>query len=152
MGKFAHRFSKAMKRKATAIWNGTGREGSGNLSTQSGALNKLPYSFKTRTVEDGMLGTNPEELIGAAHAGCFAMFLSFQLAGANFPAEELLVDAVVNMRTEGGIKIEKIDLTLRAKVPGITDELFQELAAKSKAGCPISALFNCEITLDAQLV
>jgi osmotically inducible protein OsmC len=152
MGNFAHCSSKSMKRKATAIWNGTGREGTGNLTTQSGALQKLPYSFKARTVEDGMLGTNPEELIGAAHAGCFAMALSFQLAGANFPADELNVDAIVHMRTEGGIKIEKIDLVLLAKVPGISEELFLDLAGKAKAGCPVSQLFNCEITLDAKLV
>lgn len=147
------KFTKAMKRKATAIWNGTGREGGGNLSTQSGALNKMPYTFKSRTQEsDGTSATNPEELIAAAHAGCFTMFLSFQLAGAGFPADELDTQATLTLKTEGGLAVESIDLVTKGKVPGITAELFQELAIKSKEGCPISKLFNCTITLEAALV
>ncbi len=142
-----------MKRNATAIWNGTGREGSGTLSTQSGALDKMAYTFKSRTSEpDGSSATNPEELIAAAHAGCFTMFLSFQLAGANFPADELDTKAILTLKTEGGLAVESIDLVVAGKVPGITDELFQELALKAKEGCPISKLFNCAITLEAKLV
>lgn len=142
-----------MKRNATAIWNGTGREGSGNLTTQSGALNKMAYTFKSRTSEpDGTSATNPEELIAAAHAGCFTMFLSFQLAGAGFPAEELDTKAVLDLQTEGGLQVKSIALVVNGKVPGCTPELFQELALKAKEGCPISKLFNCEITLEAALV
>jgi lipoyl-dependent peroxiredoxin len=142
-----------MKRKATAIWNGTGREGSGNLSTQSGALANIPYSFKSRTVDpDGSKMTNPEELIAAAHAGCFAMYMSFQLAGAGFPATELNAEATLDMRTEGGIKIESITLVLKGKVPGISAEKFQELAEKSKRECPISNVLKCDIILEASLV
>jgi lipoyl-dependent peroxiredoxin len=142
-----------MKRKATAIWNGTGREGSGNLSTQSGALKSIPYSFKSRTQDDdGSKATNPEELIAAAHAGCFTMFMSFQLAGAGFTAEELETTATLTLLTEGGLRVESIDLVLKGKVPGISAEQFQELAVKSKEGCPISKLFNCTITLEAVLV
>jgi lipoyl-dependent peroxiredoxin len=145
--------SKAMKRNATAIWNGTGREGSGSLSTQSGALNKMAYTFKSRTEEsDGTSATNPEELIAAAHAGCFAMFFSFQLAGAGFPAEELDAKATLTLRTEGGLAVESIDLVVKGRVPGVSAEQFQELAMKSKEGCPISKLFNCAITLEAGLV
>jgi lipoyl-dependent peroxiredoxin len=142
-----------MKRKATAIWNGTGLEGGGNLSTQSGALNKMAYTFKSRTQEpDGSSATNPEELIAAAHAGCFTMFMSFQLAGAGFPAEELDTQAVLTLQTEGGLKVTSIDLIVTGKVPGISDAQFQELALKSKEGCPISKLFNCDITLAATLL
>lgn len=142
-----------MKRKATAIWNGTGREGSGNLTTQSGALSHMPYSFKSRVQDsDGSKATNPEELVAAAHAGCFAMFMSFQLAGAGFTAEQLDVEATLTMRTEGGIKVESILLVMKGKVPGISPEQFQELALKSKEGCPISQLLNCEILLEASLV
>lgn len=141
-----------MKRKATAIWNGTGREGGGSLSTQSGALNQMPYTFKSRTTEpDGSSATNPEELIAAAHAGCFTMFLSFQLTGAGFTPEELNTVATLDLQTEGGLRVQSIALVVTAKVPGITNELFQELALKSKEGCPISKLFNCEITLEAAL-
>ncbi len=141
-----------MKRNATAIWNGTGREGSGKLSTQSGALNKIAYTFKSRTQEpDGSSATNPEELIAAAHAGCFTMFLSFQLAGAGFPADELETKATLTLRTEGGLQVESIDLVVVGKVPGVSSELFQELALKAKMECPISKLFNCAITLEAAL-
>lgn len=144
---------KAMKRNATAIWNGTGREGSGNLTTQSGALNKIAYTFKSRTSEpDGSSATNPEELIAAAHAGCFTMFLSFQLAGAGFPADELDTKATLTLLTDGGLRVESIDLVTKGKVPGCSAELFQELALKAKAECPISKLFNCTITLEAALV
>lgn len=142
-----------MKRKATAVWNGTGREGGGHLSTQSGALAKMPYTFKSRTTEpDGSSATNPEELIAAAHSGCFTMFLSFQIAGAGFTADELETTATLDLQTEGGLQVKSIALVVKGKVPGISAELFQELAVKSKEGCPISKLFNCEITLEASLV
>lgn len=142
-----------MKRKATAVWNGSGRDGKGKLSTKSGALKDLPYSFATRVQDDnGTLGTNPEELLAAAHAGCFAMATSFQLASAGFTAEELHVDAVLEMITDGGIRIESVKLIMTAKIPGISQSQFLELATNAKDGCPVSRLFNCDITLEANLV
>ena len=141
-----------MKRHATAVWNGTGKEGKGTLNTQSGALDKLPYSFRLRFEnEDGKAGTNPEELIGAAHAGCYAMALAVQLENAGFTADELTVKDAVNLNTKEG-KIDKVHLTLEAKVPGISDDKFMELANAAKDGCPVSKVLNAEITLDAKLV
>ncbi|PHN00671.1 OsmC family protein [Flavilitoribacter nigricans] len=142
-----------MKRKASAVWNGTGKEGKGHLNTQSGALKDLPYSFHTRFEnEDGKAGTNPEELIGAAHAGCYAMALSFALNGAGFTAEELKVDAVVHLeKEEVGFGVPKVDLKLDATIPDISEEKFMELANDAKKNCPISKLFKAEITLDANL-
>lgn len=139
-----------MKRKVNAIWMGDGANGNGSISTQSGAINNMPYSFKTRFEnEDGKLGTNPEELIAAAHAGCFNMKLSFVLNEANFNPEELHTEAVLTF-IDG--KIISIQLNLKAKVSGINDERFQELAEDAKANCPISGVLNCEIILKSLLV
>jgi len=143
-----------MKRKSTAIWQGTGMEGKGNLTSTSGILNKTPYSFMTRFKnEDGIAGTNPEELIAAAHAGCYAMALSFALTGAGFAPAELKVEAAVNIEfITDHFGITGIHLDLMADVPGITVEKFNELAQAAKGNCPVSqALKAVEITLDAKL-
>jgi lipoyl-dependent peroxiredoxin len=142
------------KRTSTANWQGTGLEGKGTLTLQSGVLKDQPYSFKTRfQSEDGKAGTNPEELIAAAHAGCFAMALSFMLTGAGHPPEQLDVSAVVTMKSEGvHWSVAGIELKLQAKVPGIEAAKFQELAEQAKKGCPISkALSTVPISLDAKL-
>lgn len=136
-----------MKRNATAIWKGSGKEGTGTLDTQSGVLEKAQYSFKTR-FEDG-IGTNPEELMAAAHAGCFSMKLSFVLGEAGFTPEEIKTDC--NVSLEDG-KISKSELTLRAKVQGIEESKFMECAQNAKENCPVSKAYNCEISLDAALV
>ena len=139
-----------MKRKVVAVWNGDGADGSGVLTAQSGAFNNMPYSFKTRFENDnGKLGTNPEELIAAAHAGCFNMKLSFVLNEANFNPEELNTEAVLTF-IDG--KIISIQLNLKAKVPGINQKKFEELAEDAKANCPISGVLNCEIILNSVLV
>ena len=138
-----------MKRKVNAIWIGGGADGNGLLSAQSGAFEKMPYSFKTRFENDeGKLGTNPEELIAAAHAGCFNMKLSFVLNEAGYSPEELNTDAVLTF--EDG-KIISIELNLTAKVPGVSKEEFEELAEFAKKNCPISGALNCDITLNASL-
>lgn len=140
-----------MKRKAIAVWHGTGMEGNGTLSSDSGVLNNTQYSFATRFA-DG-IGTNPEELIAAAHAGCFTMALSFQLAGAGFVPEKLETKAILNMeKLELGWTVTGIDLNLEANIPNIDAEKFNELAAAAKLGCPISRLLNAEITMNAKLV
>jgi lipoyl-dependent peroxiredoxin len=143
-----------LKRRGSAVWHGTGAEGSGTVSTFSGALKEQPYSTSMRfQSEDGRAGTNPEELIAAAHAACFNMALSFQLSGAGFPPDELSTTAVLTMESEGvHWTITAIKLELRGKVPGVSAEQFQELAAAAKASCPVSKVLNAEITLDAQLV
>ena len=139
-----------MKRKVVAIWKGDGADGSGVLTAQSGAFNNMPYSFKTRFENDnGKLGTNPEELIAAAHAGCFNMKLSFVLNEANFNPEELNTEALLTF-VDG--KIISIELNLIAKVPGINKEKFDELAEEAKNNCPISGVLKCEINLNASLV
>ena len=139
-----------MKRKVVAVWKGDGANGSGVLTAQSGAFNNMPYSFKTRFENDnGKLGTNPEELIAAAHAGCFNMKLSFVLNEANFNPEELNTEAVLTF-IDG--KIISIQLNLQAKIPGINKERFEELAEDAKANCPISSVLNCEIILNTVLV
>ena len=139
-----------MKRKVVAVWKGDGANGSGVLTAQSGAFNNMPYSFKTRFENDnGKLGTNPEELIAAAHAGCFNMKLSFVLNEANFNPEELNTEAVLTF-IDG--KIISIQLSLQAKIPGINKERFDELAEDAKANCPISGVLNCEIILNTVLV
>ncbi|MFN3402578.1 MAG: OsmC family protein [Cytophagaceae bacterium] len=143
-----------MLRKSKAVWNGTGKEGSGKLYSTSGVLNNTPYSFKARfESEDGKLGTNPEELIAAAHAGCFAMALSVQLTAAGFPPKELAVEASLKLeKTGSGFKIQSIHLDLLGKVEGISKEKFAELAENAKKGCPVSqALAAIEITLSASL-
>ena len=129
-----------MKRKANAIWKGSTKEGGGSLSGPSGVLDKTPYSFKARFEnEDGKLGTNPEELIAAAHAGCFNMALSVVLGENGFKPGELNTDATVKLeKTEDGFEITAIKLELSAKVPGIEESKFNELANGAKQGCPIS--------------
>jgi osmotically inducible protein OsmC len=136
-----------MKRTATAVWNGSGKDGSGNLTSQSTTLNKTQYSYKSR-FEEGV-GTNPEELIAAAHAGCFAMKLSFVLGGAGFTPETLDVTSTVTLE-DGTIKSSH--LVLKASIPGISAEKFKEAADDAKANCPVSKVLNAEITLDASLV
>tara|TARA_R110002124_G_scaffold115231_1_gene270975 strand:+ start:1512 stop:1931 length:420 start_codon:yes stop_codon:yes gene_type:complete len=138
-----------INRKATAIWKGTGKEGTGVVSTQSTVLDNTQYSFNTR-FEDGK-GTNPEELIAAAHAGCFAMKLSFELNAAGFTADELDATATVTLDPSIG-KITKSHIDLKAKIPGISKEQFAEVAEKAKQECPISAVLNAELSLDAELI
>ena len=139
-----------MKRKIHAVWTGDGANGSGLLSSQSGAFENMPYSFKTRFEnEDGKLGTNPEELIAAALAGCFNMKLSFVLNESNFSPEKISTDATLLF--EDG-KVVSIHLDIKASVPEITQEKFVELSLESKTNCPISGVLNCEIQLDASLL
>ena len=139
-----------MKRTVNAIWKGDGIDGEGILTAQSGAFNNMPYSFKTRFKnDDGQLGTNPEELIAAALAGCFNMKLSFVLNEANFNPEELSTEAVLTF-VDG--EVTSIDLKLHAKVPGITQENFIKLAEEAKENCPISGVLNCKIELNSHLV
>jgi osmotically inducible protein OsmC len=141
-----------MERKATAAWRGGLKDGKGTISTQSGALKDLQYSFSTR-FENGV-GTNPEELIAAAHAGCFSMALSGQLSGAGLTPEEINTTAAVALeKTDAGWSITKVHLTTKAKVPGADKAKFDELAKAAKAGCPVSRVLSAaEITLDATLV
>jgi lipoyl-dependent peroxiredoxin len=140
-----------MIRKAKAIWHGTGREGSGNLSTDSGVLASTPYSFKTRFENEK--GTNPEELIAAAHAGCFTMALAFGLQGAGFTPTELSTEAAVTLEQEGkGFRVRRSALSLRAKVPNLDDSKFAEMAKDAEKNCPVSKVLNAEITLDAKLL
>jgi lipoyl-dependent peroxiredoxin len=139
-----------MIRKAKAVWRGTGRDGSGDLSTDSGVLAKTPYSFKTRFENEK--GTNPEELIAAAHAGCFTMALAFALQQAGFNPTELTTEAAVSLDPDGpGFKISRSALTLRARIPGISEEKFSGLARAAEQNCPVSKLLKAEITLDAKL-
>jgi lipoyl-dependent peroxiredoxin len=140
-----------MIRKAKAIWHGTGRAGDGNLTTDSGVLDSTPYSFKARFENEK--GTNPEELIAAAHAGCFTMALAFQLQGAGFTPTELVTDAAVSLDPEGqGFRISRSALTLRAKVPNLDQATFDRLAGDAEKNCPVSKVLNATITLDAKLV
>ncbi len=143
-----------MKRKGQAVWRGAGKDGNGTLTTPSGVLNDTPYSARLRFEnEDGRAGTNPEELIAAAHAGCFAMALAFQLANAGVTAEELDTSAEIDMQKEdSGWAIKAVHLTLRARVPGIDKAKFDELANAAKEGCPVSKVLNADITMDATLV
>jgi len=143
-----------MLRKSTAVWNGTGKEGSGALSSTSGVLKDTPYSFEARFVsEDGKAGTNPEELIAAAHAGCFTMALSFQLTAAGFPPSQLNTEAQLKLENTGsGFKIISIHLVCEGEVENITAEKFIEIANNAKTTCPVSqALGAIEITLEAKL-
>lgn len=145
-----------MDRKATAIWKGTLKQGKGTLDTQSGALKALPYDFKARFEdESGKAGTNPEELLAAAHAGCFAMQLSAMLEQHGTPAEKLEANAVVSVgpASGGGFAISRSALTLVANVPGISADDFAKIAKQAKEGCPLSkALGAIEVTLDAKLI
>ena len=135
-----------MIRKVNAIWKGDGADGNGVLTAQSGALNNVPYSFKTRFKnDDGKLGTNPEEMIAAALAGCFNMKLSFVLNESNYHPEELNTDALLTFE-EGNITL--IELNLQAKVPNITNEPFHQLAEEAKNDCRISGVLDCDIVLN----
>ncbi|WP_224996868.1 OsmC family protein [Cesiribacter sp. SM1] len=136
-----------MKRSANAVWSGTLKKGSGNLTTQSQILNKAPYSFVTRF--ENQKGTNPEELMAAAHAGCFTMQISADLTRAGFIPEEVSTEAVVSL--EDGI-ISKSALKLQAKVPGISQDQFFRIAHQSKENCPVSKAYSLTITLEAQLL
>lgn len=135
-----------MKRKATAVWKGSGKDGSGHLTTQSTTLKETQYSFNSRFAEG--VGTNPEELIAAAHAGCFSMKLAFVLGEAGFPPEEINTDCSITL--EDGT-ITQSQLVLKARVPKITKEKFDQCAEDAKANCPISKLLNTNISLTATL-
>lgn len=136
-----------MKRTATAVWNGSGKEGKGHLTTQSTTLNKTQYSFKSR-FEEGV-GTNPEELIGAAHAGCFTMKLSFVLGEAGFTPDSIETTSTITL--ENGV-ITNSDLVVKAKVPGISAEQFKTAADDAKANCPVSKVLNAQISMKAELI
>jgi len=139
-----------IKRKGSAAWSGGLKDGKGSVSTQSGVLNQQQYGFNTR-FEDGP-GTNPEELLGAAHAGCFTMALSGQLGQAGLTAQKLETTATVSLDKVGdSFAITAVHLDLVAVIPGADDAAFQEAARKAKEGCPVSKLFNTTITLDAKL-
>jgi len=140
-----------MVRKASAVWKGTLKEGKGGVSTDSGVLSNAQYSFTTR-FEDGK-GTNPEELIAAAHAGCFAMALSGQLGNAGMTAESLEVTAAVTLeKTDAGFTVTKSHLDLVARIPGADKAAFDKAAENAKAGCPISRLLKAEISLTSRLL
>jgi len=140
-----------MIRKAKAVWSGTGLDGRGDLSTDSQVLNRTPYSYKTRFENEK--GTNPEELLAAAHAGCFTMALAFALQMAGFKPTELATEAAVTLEPDGPqrFKISRSALTLRAQVPGISADKFASLAREAELNCPVSKVLTAEITLDAKL-
>lgn len=135
-----------MKRKATAVWLGSGKEGKGHVTTQSSVLNKTQYSFNSRFAEG--TGTNPEELVAAAHAGCFAMKLSFVLGEAGFTPDELNATCTITL---GEGVITEAHLNVKGKIPGISKEKFQQCAEDAKKNCPISKSLNTNITLEASL-
>lgn len=140
-----------IQKTASALWRGDLKEGRGSITTQSGALSEYPYGFKARF--EGLKGTNPEELLGAAHAGCFTMALSKILGEANFTAEQMETKADVTLEKVGeGFSITAIHLTLKATIPGATQARLEELANKAKEGCPVSKVLNAKITMDAKLV
>ena len=140
-----------MIRKAKAVWHGTGRAGSGQLTSDSGVLDSTPYSFKTRFESEK--GTNPEELIAAAHAGCFTMALAFGLQAAGFNPAELSTEAAVTLDPDGqGFRISRSALTLRGTVPNLDEAAFARLAAEAEKNCPVSKVLNATIKLDAKLV
>lgn len=139
-----------MNRKARAVWQGTGKEGSGHLSSDSGVLSTTPYSFKTRFENEK--GTNPEELIGAAHAACFSMALSLMLGNAGHKPQSIDTTADVSLDKKGeGFAITKVALNSTISLPGIDSAAFDEIIQKAKAGCPVSQVLNAEITLDYTL-
>jgi len=140
----------SIKRHASAAWHGSGKDGAGSLTTQSATLKDTPYSFTAR-FGDGK-GTNPEELIAAAHAGCFTMATAFQLSGAGHPPENLSTEATLTMEQDGpGWKISAVHLVMRGKVSGLDAAAFHEMAEAAKANCPVSKVLNATITLDAKL-
>jgi lipoyl-dependent peroxiredoxin len=139
-----------MKRKASAVWQGGLKDGKGTISTDSGVLANTQYSFSTR-FEDGS-GTNPEELIAAAHAGCFSMALSGQLGAAGLTAESINTTASVSLeKTDAGFAITKVHLDVTAKVPGADQAAFEKATNNAKSGCPVSKVLNAEITMTATL-
>ena len=139
-----------MQRKGSAVWNGGLKDGKGTVSTQSGVLNNASYSFVTRFENEK--GTNPEELIGAAHAGCFSMALSAQLNNAGLKPERIATDATVTLeKLESGFAITTVHLQVSARVPGATQEQFNTATNNAKSGCPVSKLLNAKITMDAKL-
>ncbi len=140
-----------MQRKGSAVWSGDLKSGKGHVSTESGALKDLPYGFNTR-FEDTP-GTNPEELVGAAHASCYAMAMSLGLGEKDLKADEIKATAKVTLsEVDGGFAVTKVHLDVTAKIPGISEEDFQKVAEATKKNCPISKLLTAEITLDAKLV
>ncbi|CDG84414.1 OsmC family protein [Janthinobacterium agaricidamnosum] len=140
-----------MKTNGSAVWSGGIKDGKGAISTQSGAIKDYPYGFASRF--EGKPGTNPEELIGAAHAGCFTMALSLILGEAGLTAEKMETKAEVTLdKVTDGYAITAVHLSLQAKIPGADQARFDELTAKAKAGCPVSKLLNATITLDARLL
>ncbi len=139
-----------MKRNASAVWQGNLRQGKGSVSTASGVLSNTQYSFSTR-FENGA-GTNPEELLAAAHAGCFAMAFSGQLGEAGLTPERIDATATITLeKTDGGFAITQSHLEVKAKIPGADQAAFDKAAANAKAGCPVSKLFNTKITMNAVL-
>jgi lipoyl-dependent peroxiredoxin len=139
-----------MKTQGSAVWSGGIKDGKGAISTKSGALNSYPYGFASRF--EGQAGSNPEELIGAAHAACFTMALSLILGEAGLKAEKMETTAEVTLDKDGdGFAIKSSHLTLRATIPGADESVFLDCAKKAEAGCPVSKLLKCEITLDAAL-
>jgi osmotically inducible protein OsmC len=139
-----------MKRKATAVWQGGLKEGQGSLSTDSGVLKETPYSFATR-FEQGR-GTNPEELIAAAHAGCFSMALSLLLGKSGITPERINTTAIITIEPDGdGFTITQAHLDVRARIPGIDREAFEQMANDAKTGCPVSKVLNAEISMHATL-
>lgn len=140
-----------MIRKARAVWHGTGRAGNGSLSSDSGVLGNTPYSFRTRFENEQ--GTNPEELIAAAHAGCFTMALAFRMQAAGYTPTQLNTEAALTLeQDEAGFRITLSALTLRASVPNLDQDTFTRLAQDAEQNCPVSRVLRAEITLDAQLV
>ena len=139
-----------MQRKASAVWKGGLKDGKGTISSDSGVLKDTKYSFSTRF--EGEPGTNPEELIAAAHAGCFSMALSAQLGGAGITPEQISTQAAVSLeKVDAGFAITAVHLTVRARIPGADQAKFMEAADAAKAGCPVSKVLNAKITMDAQL-
>ena len=139
-----------MKKKASAVWTGGLKDGKGTISTESGVLSNAPYGFNAR-FENGP-GTNPEELIGAAHAGCFSMALSAQLGEAGMVPESINTTATVTLdKVEGGFSISAVHLDVTVKITGTDRQAFEAAANKAKAGCPVSKLLNAKITMDAKL-
>ena len=139
-----------MDSKASAVWKGSLKDGSGEVSSESGVLSSAAYTFATRF--EGKPGTNPEELIAAAHAGCFSMALSAQLGGAGLTPDHVSTTATVTLeQTDGGFAVTKVHLDVSAKVPGADQAAFDTAAGNAKAGCPISKLLNAEISMDAVL-
>ncbi len=139
-----------MKRSASAVWNGSGKEGTGSLTTESGTLSATPYSFKKRFGDEK--GTNPEELIAVAHAGCFSMALAFALSGAGHEPRSIETKADLSMEQQGGgFAITAVHLTTKVSAPGLDEAKFQEIAKGAKENCPVSKVLNATITMDATL-